>query len=82
LKKEGVESPVILTRAGWAGMQTTGAVLWSSDIPSSFESLNVQVRAGLSTMMSGIPVSPHAQSTAGRDIYHPSEDSRSKQSQL
>ena len=30
LQREGVESPVILTRAGWAGMQTTGAVLWSS----------------------------------------------------
>ena len=55
LKKEGVESPVTLTRAGWAGMQTTGAVLWSSDIPSTFESLQVQVRAGLATMMSGIP---------------------------
>ena len=55
LKKEGVASPVILTRAGWAGMQTTGAVLWSSDIPSTFESLQVQVRAGLATMMSGIP---------------------------
>jgi hypothetical protein len=36
-------------------VQTTGAVLWSSDIPSTFESLQVQVRAGLSTMMSGIP---------------------------
>ena len=36
---------MILTRAGWAGMQTTGAVLWSSDIPSTFESLRVQVRA-------------------------------------
>ena len=53
--RAGVESPVTLTRAGWAGMQSTGAVLWSSDIPSTFESLQVQVRAGLSTMMSGIP---------------------------
>eukprot|EP01047_Picozoa_sp_COSAG01_P028304 COSAG01_NODE_1897_length_8967_cov_3.629003_6_plen_34_part_00 len=30
-------------------MQTTGAVLWSSDIPASWESLRIQVRAGLST---------------------------------
>jgi alpha-D-xyloside xylohydrolase len=49
LRREGVASPVILTRAGWAGMQTTGAVLWSSDIPASWESLRIQVRAGLST---------------------------------
>jgi len=54
LKREGVASPVILTRAGWAGMQTTGAVLWSSDIPSTFQSLQIQLRAGLSAMMSGI----------------------------
>lgn len=54
LKREGVASPVILTRAGWAGMQTTGAVLWSSDIPSTYQSLQIQLRAGLSAMMSGI----------------------------
>jgi alpha-glucosidase (family GH31 glycosyl hydrolase) len=31
----------MLSRAAWAGFQTTGAVLWSSDIPSTFESLQV-----------------------------------------
>ena len=46
---------VMLSRAAWAGFQTTGAALWSSDIPSTFESLQTQVRAGLNTMMSGIP---------------------------
>ena len=46
LKASGVDSPVQLSRAGWAGFQTTGAVLWSSDIPSTFESLQVQIRAG------------------------------------
>jgi len=51
----GIESPVMLTRAAWAGFQTTGAVLWSSDIPSTFESLQIQVRAGLSATMSGLP---------------------------
>lgn len=54
-RSAGVPSPVMLSRAAWAGFQTTGATLWSSDIPSSFESLRVQVRAGLSTMMSGLP---------------------------
>ena len=54
-KAGGVESPVMLSRAGWAGFQKTGAVLWSSDIPSTFGSLQVQVAAGISTTMSGIP---------------------------
>lgn len=53
LKREGLASPVMLSRAGWAGFAATGAVLWSSDIPSTFESLQVQVRAGLSAAMSG-----------------------------
>jgi alpha-glucosidase (family GH31 glycosyl hydrolase) len=44
LRQAGVASPVILTRAGWAGMQSTGAVLWSSDIPASWRSLQIQVR--------------------------------------
>ena len=54
-KKSGIKNPVMLSRAGWAGFQTTGAVLWSSDIPSTFESLRVQIRAGLSLVMSGVP---------------------------
>eukprot|EP00041_Stephanoeca_diplocostata_P033770 m.1123353 g.1123353 ORF g.1123353 m.1123353 type:complete len:893 (-) comp24405_c0_seq1:378-3056(-) len=54
-RSSGIPSPVMLSRAAWAGFQTTGAVVWSSDIPSTFASLRVQVRAGLSLMMSGIP---------------------------
>ena len=34
-----------------ASWHAIGAVLWSSDIPASWQSLQVQVRAGLSTMM-------------------------------
>ena len=41
---------VMLSRAAWAGFQTTGAALWSSDIPSTFESLQTQVRGTLEGM--------------------------------
>lgn len=51
----GVKRPMMLSRAGWAGFQKLGAALWSSDIKSTFKSLQVQVRAGLATAMSGIP---------------------------
>ena len=44
-----------LSRSGWAGSQRFGSVLWSGDIPSTFDSLRAQVRAGLNMAMSGIP---------------------------
>lgn len=40
----GKEEPMVLTRAVWAGGQRHGAILWSSDIESTFEELTVQVR--------------------------------------
>lgn len=44
-----------LCRSAWAGSQRYGAVVWSGDISSTFETLRVQVRAGLNMAMSGIP---------------------------
>ena len=44
-----------LCRSAWAGSQRYGAAVWSGDIPSTFDSFRVQVRAGLSMAMSGIP---------------------------
>lgn len=38
-------SPLVLTRGVWAGGARYGAVLWSSDIWSSFEQLRSQVRS-------------------------------------
>jgi alpha-D-xyloside xylohydrolase len=46
---------MVLARAGWAGQQRTGAAIWSSDIDSSFEALQIQIRAGLSIALSGVP---------------------------
>jgi alpha-D-xyloside xylohydrolase len=51
----GEEEVLMLCRSAWAGSQRYGAAVWSGDIPSTFESLRVQVRAGLNMAMSGIP---------------------------
>jgi alpha-D-xyloside xylohydrolase len=51
----GPEQTVLLCRSAWAGSQRYGAAVWSGDIPATWESLRVQVRAGLSIAISGIP---------------------------
>ncbi len=51
----GVENPVTLTRCAYLGSQKFGALVWSGDIPSTFESLSCQVKAGLNMAMCGIP---------------------------
>jgi len=51
----GEEEVLMLCRSAWAGSQRYGAAVWSGDIPSTFESFRVQVRAGLNMAMSGIP---------------------------
>jgi alpha-D-xyloside xylohydrolase len=52
---EGEEEIILLTRSAWAGSQRYGALVWSGDIPSTFEALRTQVSAGLNIAMSGIP---------------------------
>ena len=49
------ETPVILTRAAYLGSQKFGSLVWSGDIPSTFESLSQQVKAGLNMSVCGIP---------------------------
>ncbi|MBR5344240.1 MAG: glycoside hydrolase family 31 protein [Clostridia bacterium] len=51
-----LDKPVVnLLRSGWAGSQKYGNVLWSGDVPSSWESLRDQVQAGLNMGLAGIP---------------------------
>jgi alpha-D-xyloside xylohydrolase len=52
---EGETEVVSFCRSAWAGSQRYGTALWSGDIPSTFQSLRDQVRAGLNVAMSGIP---------------------------
>jgi alpha-D-xyloside xylohydrolase len=54
LASEG-EVPLVLTRGWWLGAQKYGAVLWSSDIQSTFSELKAQVPEGIAAAMSGVP---------------------------
>ena len=46
---------VNLLRCGWAGSQKYGNVIWSGDVPSTFESFREQIQAGLNMGLAGIP---------------------------
>ena len=54
-KSIGREDIVTLTRCAYLGAQRFGALVWSGDIPSTFESLDAQVKSGLNMAMCGIP---------------------------
>ena len=51
----GREDIVTLIRGAYFGSQKFASLVWSGDIPSSFESLRHQVRGGLNMGMCGIP---------------------------
>jgi alpha-D-xyloside xylohydrolase len=55
MRSEGEEEMIMLCRSAWAGSQRYAAAVWSGDIPSTFEALQAQVRAGLNIALSGIP---------------------------
>ena len=49
------EKPVNLVRCAWAGSQRYGALVWSGDIPSTFQSFRTQIICGLQMAIAGIP---------------------------
>lgn len=51
----GIKVPVTLTRCAYLGSQKFGSLVWSGDIPSTFDSLSMQIKAGLNMAMCGIP---------------------------
>jgi alpha-D-xyloside xylohydrolase len=55
MRSEGETEILSLCRSGWAGSQRYGSAVWSGDIASTFETLRIQVKAGLNMAMSGIP---------------------------
>lgn len=55
MKAEGQENIINLIRCAWAGSQRYGALVWSGDIKSSFDSLQNQFAAGLNMGIAGIP---------------------------
>ena len=55
MRAAGQKDVVNLLRCAWAGSQRYGALVWSGDIASSFQSLRNQLAAGLNMGMAGIP---------------------------
>lgn len=55
LHQAGESDVVSLVRCAWAGSQRYGALVWSGDIPSTFESFKIQIICGLQMAMAGIP---------------------------
>lgn len=51
----GRKDIVSLVRSAWAGSQRYGELVWSGDVPSTFESLRDQVSAGINMGLCGIP---------------------------
>lgn len=51
----GEKNVVNLIRSAWAGSQKYGALVWSGDIASSFESMRNQMKAGLNMGIAGMP---------------------------
>jgi len=50
------EAPVVnLLRCCWAGSQKYGNVIWSGDVPSTFEAFADQLQCGLNMGLAGIP---------------------------
>lgn len=48
--------PVVnLLRCAWAGSQKYGNLIWSGDVPSTFEALADQIQCGLNMGLAGIP---------------------------
>lgn len=53
--EEGQTNVVNLVRSAWVGSQKYAALIWSGDVPSTFESFRDQVAAGLNMGIAGIP---------------------------
>lgn len=54
-RSTGREDIVTLARCAYIGSQKFGTLVWSGDIPSTFDSLRMQVKSGLNMSMCGIP---------------------------
>ncbi|MDR3192006.1 MAG: glycoside hydrolase family 31 protein [Treponema sp.] len=55
MREAGQQNIINLLRCAWAGSQRYGALVWSGDIHSTFESFRNQLTAGLNMGLAGIP---------------------------
>ncbi|MDR2514674.1 MAG: family 31 glucosidase [Christensenellaceae bacterium] len=54
LQAAGESDILCLIRCGWAGAQRYGALTWSGDVQSSFQSMRQQITAGINAGISGL----------------------------
>eukprot|EP00929_Paragymnodinium_shiwhaense_P061107 TRINITY_DN30518_c0_g1_i2.p1 TRINITY_DN30518_c0_g1~~TRINITY_DN30518_c0_g1_i2.p1 ORF type:complete len:708 (+),score=148.97 TRINITY_DN30518_c0_g1_i2:61-2184(+) len=54
LRKAGEAEVLTLSRSAWLGSQRWGGAVWSGDTTSTWESMRIQLAAGLNMQMSGI----------------------------
>ncbi|HIV54853.1 MAG TPA: glycoside hydrolase family 31 protein [Candidatus Anaerobiospirillum stercoravium] len=54
LREQGIDKALNLLRCAWAGSQKYGALVWSGDIGTTFESMRNQIAAGLNMGLAGI----------------------------
>lgn len=52
---DGEKMPISLIRSAWVGSQKYAPVLWSGDVPSTFEAFRDQLAGGLNAGIAGIP---------------------------
>ena len=55
MSKDKSKKVVNLLRCAWAGSQKYGNVVWSGDVPSTFEAFKDQLQCGLNMGLAGIP---------------------------
>jgi alpha-D-xyloside xylohydrolase len=55
LRGAGVDAPVLLCRSSWIGGAAHGSLVWSGDVPSTWDALARHVPAGLNMGLSGFP---------------------------
>lgn len=55
MKEMGRDDIVTLSRCAYLGAQKFGSLVWSGDIPSTFQSLKAQIQSGLNMSVCGIP---------------------------
>ena len=55
MEAEGQKNILNLLRCAWAGSQKYGNVVWSGDVPSTFEAFADQIQCGLNMGLAGIP---------------------------
>lgn len=56
MRDNGQTEFVNLIRSAWAGSQKYATLLWSGDVPSTFEAFRDQLSAGLNAGIAGIPL--------------------------